>query len=175
MSYAELYEPQLDVPSGYIRLSGAIEHDNIVNGPGLRAVIWTQGCRQRCPGCQNPETWGEEAGKLVKIEDVKEQLRNLKGQSGLTFCGGEPLLQAEACREIAEFAKNELGWSVWSFTGLVFEKLPKDGPVGEYIKSLNALIDGPFIQAKRDLSLKWRGSSNQRLLHLDNGTITDIE
>lgn len=176
MAYSDLYDPQLDVPAGYIRLSGPIERDNIVNGPGLRAVVWTQGCRQRCPGCQNPETWAEEGkGELVAIEDVKAQLRALKGQSGLTFCGGEPLLQAEACREIAEFARRELGWSVWSFTGLIFEKLPEDGPVGNFIKSLDALIDGPFILAKRDLSLKWRGSSNQRLLHLENGVVTDVE
>ena len=76
----------MDVPEGYIRLSGDLEHDSIVNGPGLRAVLWTQGCRQRCPGCQNPETWTEtEAGALVTIDKVKEELRKLKGQSGITF------------------------------------------------------------------------------------------
>lgn len=174
-NYQALLSPQLDTPAGFIRLAGPIERDNIVNGPGLRAVIWTQGCRQHCPGCQNPETWSESAGQLVAIDEVKRQLRALKGQTGLTFCGGEPLLQAEACRQIADWARQELGWSIWSFTGLIYEKIPHDSPAWLFIQSIDVLIDGPFIQAQRDLSVKWRGSRNQRLLHLQNGQITKIE
>jgi anaerobic ribonucleoside-triphosphate reductase activating protein len=166
----------MDIPEGYIRLSGPIEHDNIVNGYGLRVVIWTQGCRQRCPGCQNPETWSETAGKLVKIEDIKDELRQLKMQAGITFCGGEPLLQAKQCLEIAKWAKNELKWDIWSFTGLVYENIRRGGgPEWAFIRSLDALIDGPFILKQRDLTLKFRGSRNQRLLHLKNGNITKIE
>lgn len=171
-----LCEPQMDVPDGYILLSGATERDSIVNGPGLRAVIWTQGCRQRCPGCQNPETWTEtEAGTLVSIEQVKEELRALKGQSGLTFCGGEPLLQAKACREIAEFCHQELGWNVWSFTGLIYEQIPRDSEAWKFVEELDALIDGPFIMSQRDLTIKFRGSRNQRILHLDHGKVTSTE
>lgn len=173
--YSDLILPQIPTPEGFIRLAGPIERDNIVNGPGLRAVIWTQGCRQRCPGCQNPETWSETAGQLVAIEDIKQQLRALKGQTGLTFCGGEPLLQADACRQIAEWARQELGWSIWSFTGLIYAKIPHDSPAWRFIQSLDVLIDGPFIQAQRDLSVKWRGSRNQRLLYLKNGEITKVE
>ena len=97
----KLCQPQMDVPEGYILMSGPLERDSIVNGPGLRAVLWTQGCRQHCPGCQNPETWDDSgaAGTLVKIEDVKKELASFKGQTGLTFCGGEPLLQAKACKQ----------------------------------------------------------------------------
>ena len=173
--YSDLILPQIPTPEGFIRLAGPIERDNIVNGPGLRAVIWTQGCRQRCPGCQNPETWSETAGQLVAIEDVKQQLRALKGQTGLTFCGGEPLLQADACRQIADWARQELGWSIWSFTGLIYEKIPHDSPAWRFIQSLDVLIDGPFIQSQRDLSVKWRGSRNQRLLYLKNGEIIKVE
>jgi len=174
--FEKLCEPQLRVPEGYILLSGDLESDSIVNGPGLRAVLWTQGCRQHCPGCQNPETWAEEdAGMPVKIEKVKEELRKLKGQSGITFCGGEPLLQAKACLEIAKFCHEELGWNVWSFSGLVYEKIPRDSAAWEFVKELDALIDGPFIQAERDLTLKFRGSRNQRILHLKNGEIESIE
>jgi len=171
-----LTTPQMDVPDGYIRLAAEIEHDNIVNGYGLRAVLWTQGCRQRCPGCQNPETWDEAAGKLVKIDDVKEKLRALKMQAGITFCGGEPLLQAKQCQEIADWARRELGWDIWSFTGLIYENIRESGGVEwEFVKSLDALIDGPFILQQRDLTLKFRGSRNQRLLHLKKGNITKIE
>ncbi|MDR2524030.1 MAG: anaerobic ribonucleoside-triphosphate reductase activating protein [Candidatus Nomurabacteria bacterium] len=159
-----------------IRLAGPIESDNIVNGYGLRAVLWTQGCRQHCPGCQNPETWDESGGMVVKIAWVKEQLRALGGQTGLTFCGGEPFLQAAACRDIAEWARRELGWNIWSFSGYTYEKLyAMGGEELKFLTSLDALIDGPFILAQRDLTLKFRGSRNQRLLHLKNGKIIKEE
>ena len=171
-----LCEPQMDVPEGKIILSGDIEHDSIVNGPGLRAVIWTQGCRQHCPGCQNPETWAEtDVGTMVDIETIKDILRGMKGQSGLTFCGGEPLLQAKACREITDFCHQELGWNVWSFTGLVFEQIPHDSEAWKFVKELDALIDGPFIMSQRDLTMKFRGSRNQRILHLKHGKIVSQE
>lgn len=154
-----------------IRLSGPLEHDSIVNGYGLRAVLWTQGCYIRCKGCQNPETWDPEGGFLVDIEDVKDELRKFKGQAGITFCGGEPSVQAEACKEIADFCRNELGWNVWSFSGYTYEQLKeRGGAAWEFVKSLDALIDGPFILEQRDLTLKFRGSRNQRLLHLEHGT-----
>ena len=172
-----LCRPQLDVPDGYIRLSGDLEHDSIVNGPGLRAVLWTQGCRQACPGCQNPETWTEDpsVGATVTIEKVKDELRKLKGQSGITFCGGEPMLQCKALLEIAKFCHEELGWNVWSFTGLVYERIPRDGVEWEFIKELDALIDGPFIMSQRDLTMKFRGSRNQRILYLKDGEIVSEE
>lgn len=154
-----------------IRLSGPIERDSIVNGDGLRAVLWTQGCPNHCPGCQNPETWDFEGGFLVDIEEVKNKLRALKGQTGITFCGGEPFVQPEACKEIADFCRNELGWNIWSFSGFTYEEIEKyGGAAWEFLKSLDALIDGRFVLAERDLSLKFRGSRNQRILHLEYGT-----
>ena len=154
-----------------IRLSGPIERDSIVNGDGLRAVLWTQGCPNHCPGCQNPETWDFNGGFLVDIEEIKNELRALKGQTGITFCGGEPFVQPEACKEIADFCRNELGWNVWSFSGFTYEEIEKyGGAAWEFLKSLDALIDGRFILAERDLSLKFRGSRNQRILHLEYGT-----
>ena len=154
-----------------IRLSGPIERDSIVNGDGLRAVLWTQGCPNHCFGCQNPETWDFNGGTLVDIEEVKNELRSIKGQTGITFCGGEPFVQPEACKEIADFCRNELGWDVWSFSGFTYEEIEKyGGAAWEFLKSLDALIDGRFVLAERDLSLKFRGSRNQRILHLEYGT-----
>lgn len=169
---------QSETPEGFIRLSGPLEHDNIVNGDGLRAVIWTQGCPNHCPGCQNPETWNYEAGFLVSIDEVMERLSKFKGQQGLTFCGGEPFVQAEACLEITRRVKKEFGWDVWSFSGFTYEVISEFGGVpAEFLKSLDALIDGPFILGQKDLSLKYRGSKNQRILHLDGkcGKIISIE
>ncbi len=154
-----------------IRLSGPLEHDSIVNGDGLRAVLWTQGCPNHCKGCQNPETWDLDGGFLVEIDEIKERLSKFKGQAGLTFCGGEPFVQPEACKEIADWVRKELGWNVWSFSGFTYEKIKeKGGAHWEFLKSLDALIDGPFILEQRDISVKFRGSRNQRLLHLEHGT-----
>ena len=173
---AEWKSPVKGSDQAHIRLSGPIESDSIVNGYGLRAVIWTQGCVIHGKGCQNPETWNPEAGVLVDLEDVKKELLAMKGQTGLTFCGGEPSIQAEACIEIARFVKKELGWNVWSFSGYTYETLKeKGGKPWEFVKELDALIDGPFVLEQRDLTLKFRGSKNQRLLHLKNGEITKVE
>lgn len=160
-----------DVPDGYIRVSGPIERDNIVNGEGLRAVLWTQSCPIHCMGCQNPETWDYNKGELVKIEDIKKELASFRGQAGLTFCGGEPFVQPKACIEIAKYVHDELGWNVWSFTGFTHEIIKKaGGDAWELLKNLDVLIDGPFILSQRDLSLRFRGSKNQRLLRLERGT-----
>ena len=161
-----------------MRLSGPLERDNIVNGDGLRAVLWTQGCYRHCPGCQNPETWDFAGGVDVTLDDVKRQLRTFKGQSGITFCGGEPFEQPEECKELADWCRQELGWNVWSFSGYTYEQLREiGGAKWELVKSLDALIDGPFILAERDLTLKLRGSRNQRLLRLEHGTgeIKEVE
>lgn len=158
-------------PKGFIRLSGPLEHDNIVNGDGLRTVIWTQGCPNHCKGCQNPETWDYESGFLVETKEICERLSKFRGQAGLTFCGGEPFVQPVACKEIADWVRKELGWNVWSFSGFTREQIIKaGGDALEFLKSLDAIIDGPFILSQKDLSLKYRGSKNQRLLHLKYGT-----
>ncbi|MBQ8991829.1 radical SAM protein [Candidatus Saccharibacteria bacterium] len=172
-----------------IRLSGPIERDSIVNGPGLRAVVWTQGCPNHCEGCQNPETWDFGGGVLVDLEEVKDELRKLEGQTGLTFCGGEPFVQPEACLELAKFAHQELGWDVWSFSGFTYEEIleygrqktadekqqRKNQATLDFLNELDALIDGRFVLAERDLTLKFRGSRNQRILRLKNGQIQSIE
>lgn len=162
---------QVETPDGMIRLSGPLEHDNIVNGDGLRAVLWTQGCPNHCPGCQNPETWDYEAGMLFPIDEILERLSQFKGQAGLTFCGGEPFVQAKSCKIIADYVRKELGWNVWSFSGFTYEVIKEaGGDALAFLKSLDALIDGPFIQSQLDLSLRFRGSRNQRLLKLKYGT-----
>ena len=167
--------PMQEAP-GTIRLAGVVSGDSIVDGEGLRAVIFTQGCRRHCPGCQNPETWEEDAGIVVTIDEVKDRLRGMRGQAGVTFSGGEPMLQAKALLEIAKWCKQELGWSVWSFTGYTYETLKKlKDEKWELVKELDVLIDGPYVQSQRDLTVRFRGSRNQRLLRLKKGEIESIE
>jgi anaerobic ribonucleoside-triphosphate reductase activating protein len=166
----------LNLADDEIRLAGPLQSDSIVDGNGLRAVLFTQGCRRHCPGCHNPETWDETGGLVVKIDEIKGQLRAMKGQTGITFSGGEPMLQARALKQLADWAQAELGWNIWAFSGYTYEQIKElGGDMWALVKSLDALIDGPFILAQRDLTLRFRGSRNQRLIHLKCGKIDNIE
>ena len=151
----------------YIRLAADLQTDSIVDGPGLRAVLWTQGCAHHCPGCQNPQTWDFNGGGLVPIDMVKDAIDELEYQDGLTISGGDPMFQPEACEKIAKYAKSK-GLNVWVYTGFTFEELielNKKNPVYlKFLSQIDVLVDGRFIEEKKDLSLLFRGSSNQRLI-----------
>ena len=153
----------------YIRLAADLQSDSIVDGPGLRAVLWTQGCGHHCPGCQNPQTWDFNGGGLIPISVVKEAIDELENQDGFTMSGGDPMFQPEACNEIAKYVK-EKGLNLWVYTGFTFEdlmKLAKTKPIyREFIERIDVLVDGRFIESKKNLSLLFRGSSNQRLIDI---------
>lgn len=146
-----------------IRLAGGLQPDSIVDGPGIRTVIWTQGCSHNCPGCHNPLTHDFNGGFLVDIEEVKEELKKLEGQDGITLSGGDPLFQKKACLEICKYAK-EIGLNVWCFTGFLFEQLIKDKDAIELLSYIDVLVDGKFIMAEKSLNLYYKGSRNQRII-----------
>ena len=151
----------------YIRLAADLQTDSIVDGPGLRAVLWTQGCGHHCKGCQNPQTWDFNGGGLVPIDMVKEAISELEYHQGLTFSGGDPMYQPEACLEIAKYAKS-LGLDIWVYTGFTYEQLiemSNKKPIYlDFLKEIDILVDGEFILEERDLSMLFRGSRNQRLI-----------
>ena len=105
-----------------IRLASDIQTDSIVDGTGIRAVVWTQGCSHNCPGCHNPGTHDFKGGEEVDVDDVKEVLSELEFQDGVTFSGGDPFFQPAACAELAEHVQ-KLGMNVWCYTGFLFEDL----------------------------------------------------
>ena len=151
-----------------IRVSSDITFDSIVDGPGLRMVIWTQGCMHNCIGCHNPQTHSLCGGYEVDTKDIINTIKYLKLQKGITLSGGEPFLQAEALEEIAKEAK-KYKLDVWSYTGFTFEELlDKNNP--HYLKNIkllnqiDVLVDGKFIENKKDIGLRFRGSSNQRII-----------
>jgi len=146
-----------------IRLAGDLQPDSIVDGPGIRTVIWTQGCSHNCPGCHNPLTHDFNGGFLVDIEDVKKELTKLEGQDGITLSGGDPLFQKDACIEICKFAKDK-GMNIWCFTGFLFEDLIKDEKALELLSHIDVLVDGKFILAEKSLNLYYKGSRNQRII-----------
>jgi anaerobic ribonucleoside-triphosphate reductase activating protein len=155
-----------------IRISSSVAFDSIVDGPGLRMVIWTQGCIHNCKECHNPQTHNLCGGYEVDTEEIINKIKTLKLQRGITLSGGEPFLQPEALEEIAKEAKNNK-LDVWSYTGFTIEEL-LDTKNPEHFKNLNllkhidVLVDGKFELGKKDFTLKFRGSSNQRIIDVPN-------
>lgn len=146
-----------------IRLSSLI-HNSIVDGEGIRSVVFTQGCPHNCPGCHNQKAIPFEGGMLLDVETIIADIR--KADHGkLTFSGGEPFVQPQACYEIAKALKDE-GYNIWSYTGYNFEVLlrHRDPYVRKFLEQLDILIDGRFILAKRSIAALFRGSTNQRII-----------
>lgn len=148
-----------------IRLSSPMQTDSIVDGVGLRTVIWTQGCKHNCEGCHNPQTHSFLDGYETTTEHIIQMLSTLKLQKGITFSGGDPFEQAEACSLIAK-AAHSLNLDVWAYTGYIFEDIinSNNNDWKHFLNEIDVLVDGPFILSKKTLLLKFRGSENQRLI-----------
>lgn len=142
-----------------------ITKDDMLNGDGLRVVLWVAGCEHHCQGCQNPVTWDPEGGLEMTTGELMEIAEQLSKDyiSGITFSGGDPLHPAnrECIYQIAEWAKHLFPTkTIWCYTGYLLEEV-KDLPVMQYI---DVLVDGRFVQALEDVKYKWAGSSNQRVI-----------
>lgn len=150
-----------------IQLAAYLQPDSIVDGEGIRTVIWTQGCPHNCLGCHNPETHDINAGASVDIEEVKEIIDGLEGQDGITFSGGDPFMQAEECAILAKYARSK-GYNIWAYTGYTFEELLHLSTVKkeiiDFLKQIDILVDGRFVLSKKSYNTLFRGSSNQRIL-----------
>ena len=146
-----------------LRLAG-IEPESIVDGPGIRMVLFCQGCVRRCPGCQNPVTWPLEGGVEVSIEEVTSIVRDDPLCHGVTFSGGEPFLQAKPLADLARILRQE-DYEVACYTGYLFEELVAGTEDQRgLLESIDILIDGPYIEAERSIDLRFKGSRNQRVL-----------
>ena len=144
-----------------------LSKDSIVDGEGIRTVIWTQGCPHHCLGCHNPETHDFDAGYLVDIEEIEKNIEILEGQDGITFSGGDPMLQPLPCSEIAKFC-HLMDLNVWCYTGYTFEKLlemsENNSNIMSFLKQIDVLVDGKFIKEEKSFDLKFKGSKNQRII-----------
>ena len=181
-----------DVAPTHISLFGTVP-DSIVDGPGLRYAVFVQGCSHHCPGCHNPESQPAEGGALTAIVDLLADIEANGLVHDVTLSGGEPFEQPRACAKLARELKSR-GYGVWSYSGYLYEDLARrakmareerdrreaagltgealaediadDLAVGELLDTIDVLVDGPFIEARKSLELKWCGSSNQRLIDM---------
>lgn len=149
-----------------LRLNGVVG-ESIVDGPGLRFAVFTQGCPHRCSGCHNPETHDTRGGYAESTENVLARILENPLLAGVTFSGGEPFSQAGPLAELGRSVR-ATGKTVVVYTGYTLEQLhalARENPaVDALLEQTDTLIDGPYIEALRDPELLYRGSSNQRML-----------
>lgn len=164
MEYSTKEEGTMEAQA--IRIAGTVD-DSIVDGEGLRYVIFVQGCPRRCPGCHNPETQCFTGGKLTDTETLLKDILDNPLLTGVTFSGGEPFTQPEPLLTIAR-ACHAKGLDVWSYTGYTLEELwgKHDPAIDALLKEIDVLVDGDYQEGLRDLTLLFRGSSNQRVINM---------
>ena len=153
--------------------------ESTVDGPGVRTVVFLAGCLHHCPGCHNPESWKRENGTEIEIDDLIAEIESY-GNKKVTLTGGDPFFQYIQLSELV-MKLSRLGYNIWIYTGYTLEELQK----GLYTKNLysvtfqkvckliltktDVIVDGPFIENLRDTGLRFRGSSNQRILDPKTG------
>ena len=155
-----------DVVPRTVRLAGVVD-ESVVDGPGVRLVVFAQGCPHRCRGCHNPHTWDFDGGAEVSIEQTLLRADANPILSGITLTGGEPFAQAPGFARLAQEARRR-GLSVVAYTGYTWEQLVDSLAPGvrELLLATDILIDGPFVQALADTGLAYRGSRNQRIIQV---------
>jgi len=149
-----------------IRIAGIVP-ESIVDGPGYRFAVFTQGCPHGCPECHNPQTHDAAGGRMIDTQEIIAQMGNNPLVRGVTLSGGEPMMQAEALCGIAKAAK-EKGLNVWCYTGFTLEALAKENRADRMalLDLVDVLVDGPYVAALRSLDLLYCGSTNQRLIDI---------
>lgn len=167
-----------------IRIAGTV-NDSVVDGPGLRYTVFFQGCSHGCSGCQNPQTWNPLGGYFVKTEDMVKEIVDNTLLSGVTLSGGDPMDRPYEARVLVEEIKKvrpEL--DIWCYTGCIYEQIieawreasrrreiDKNGigiDIQRYrlLQTIDVLVDGPYVENQRDLTLQFRGSLNQRIINV---------
>lgn len=140
-----------------------IIEDTTVDGPGLRTAIYAAGCPNACPGCHNKASWDIKSGHTMTIEQIMNTVR-ADDFADVTFTGGDPLFQPEGFAALADAIKQETHKNIWCYTGFLFEQLMQNTVQYKLLQRIDVLVDGPFLEEYKDISLPFRGSSNQRLI-----------
>ena len=140
-----------------------IVEGTIVDGPGLRTSIYFAGCSHHCEGCHNPGSWDAAGGKPMSVEQLMEVIDD--NEMDVTFSGGDPLMQIDALLPLARRVK-ERGYNLWVYTGYTIEEIRTSDSLSRILDYADTIVEGRFVKALRDTSLRFRGSSNQRIITL---------
>lgn len=142
-----------------------ILEDTTVDGPGLRTTIYCAGCPNHCPGCHNPQSWDIANGHITDVDDILETIL-ADPFADVTFSGGDPMFQAEGFTELAKKIKQNSCKNIWCYTGYLFEQLMENPAQRALLEHIDVLVDGRFVESLKSDELRFRGSSNQRVLDI---------
>ena len=140
-----------------------IVEDTTVDGPGFRTTVYCAGCPNRCPGCHNPQSWDIANGRNVDVEEILEVIL-ADPFADVTFSGGDPMFQPAGFTALAKAIKERSGKNIWCYTGYLFEDLLKNAQQKELLEHIDVLVDGRFVEVLKSDELRFRGSSNQRII-----------
>ncbi len=146
----------------FIRIAGVVS-ESIVDGPGIRYTIFTQGCPFHCRGCHNEQAQSLNGGMEVPLSVLYDEIHANPLITGVTFSGGEPVIQTRPLIVLAQILRAE-HYSLWSYSGYVYDKLESDTMRRALLELLDVVVDGPYLQNKRSLEIDFRGSTNQRII-----------
>ena len=156
-----------------IRIANII-HETMSDGDGLRTSIYCQGCKHHCKNCHNPQTWDFNGGKEYSIEELFEIISNDE-LCDVTFTGGDPMFQVEAFTELAKLIKIKTSKTIWCYSGYTYEQIKESSKMSLILPYIDVLVDGRYVDEKRNTDLRFRGSENQRIIHLKDGEIDWFE
>ncbi len=141
----------------------SIMRGTTVDGPGFRTSIYMAGCTHACPGCHNPQSWDFAGGTPMTIDEIMEIVR--EEDFDVTLSGGDPLCSPAATLELVKALKED-GRNVWVYTGYTWEEIMERGDLREIVGMVDAVVEGPYVEGLRDPDLRFRGSSNQRIVNI---------
>lgn len=154
----------------HLRLAGII-HESVVDGPGIRSVVFTQGCPHGCGECHSLETWNFDGGRVEAVQNIAEEIISRPHIDGVTYSGGEPFCQPKPLVALTRLlVQHDNNFNFWIYSGYTLEALiaasRTNKDVNELLDVCDILVDGPYVNRKKDLKLRFRGSSNQRIIDL---------
>lgn len=139
-----------------------IVYGTSVDGPGLRTSIYGAGCAHHCPGCHNPQSWDPAGGQVYDIEQLADQIAH--EEMNVTFSGGDPMFQPQAFTLLAQALRRRNVQNIWCYTGYMWEQLLSNPQLRQLLPYIDVLVDGRYEESLRDTKLRFRGSSNQRII-----------
>ena len=149
-----------------------IKYGTSVDGIGLRTSLYCAGCEHHCAGCHNPQSWSENGGEEMSVEELFREI--VEADMNVTFTGGDPMLHPEGFIALARIIKERTDKTIWCYTGYRFEDLLQHPLRRTLVELCDVIVDGKYIEAERDLTLHFRGSRNQRLINVAKSLAGDI-
>ena len=149
-----------------------IKYGTSVDGVGLRTSIYCAGCENHCVGCHNPQSWDENGGEPILVEELFDRV--VDADMNVTFTGGDPMFHPEGFIKLAKMIKERTNKTIWCYTGYRFEDLLQHSVRRQLVELCDVIVDGKFVEKERDLSLHFRGSRNQRIIDVPKSLQGDV-